>query len=254
MPPNDERFVLDSLESPEIPRVDDRFSLDQIEKAIELSPLEQFIGEENPFMREVARKGSSVLRGGSVPMLGARTAMMLPGTPLQKAIYGTVGGLGLPLAELGAIGLQKLGYDVGSPYEAIQKFYTDMGLPESQTDIEKDLEMFSASFAGVKDMIVLPSDGKNTPGKTKLMNNICESVLKELAVEMSQHHLPVQTVAGAVIGFGKDLMIETKDDAHGVGQGHRLGASSDEGNTGLSTRDRALAAAEKRAREAKEDK
>lgn len=112
----------------------------------------------------------------------------------------------------------------------------------------------TASFAGVKDMIVLPSDGKNTPGKTKLMNNICESVLKELAVEMSQHHLPVQTVAGAVIGFGKDLMIETKDDAHGVGQGHRLGASSDEGNTGLSTRDRALAAAEKRAREAKEDK
>lgn len=150
MPPNDERFVLDSLESPEIPRVDDRFSLDQIKKAIELSPLEQFVGEENPFMREVARKGSSVLRGGTVPMLGARTAMMLPGTPLQKAIYGAVGGLGLPLAELGAIGLQKLGYDVGSPYETIQKFYTDMGLPESQTDIEKDLEMFSASFAGVK--------------------------------------------------------------------------------------------------------
>lgn len=150
MPPNDERFVLDSLESPEIPRVDDRFALDQIEKSIELSPLEQFVGEENPLMREVARKGSSILRGGAVPMLGARTAMMLPGTPLQKAIYGTVGGLGLPLAELGAIGLQKLGYDVGSPYEAIQKFYTDMGLPESQTDIEKDLEMFSASFAGVK--------------------------------------------------------------------------------------------------------
>lgn len=150
MPPNDERFVLDSLESPEIPRVDDRFVLDQIEKSIELSPLEQFVGEENPLMREVARKGSSALRGGAVPMLGARTAMMLPGTPLQKAIYGTVGGLGLPLAELGAIGLQKLGYDVGSPYEAIQKFYTDMGLPESQTDIEKDLEMFSASFAGVK--------------------------------------------------------------------------------------------------------
>jgi hypothetical protein len=112
----------------------------------------------------------------------------------------------------------------------------------------------TASLAGVMDMIVLPSDGKNTPSKTKLMNNICESVIKELAVEMSQHRLPVQTVAGVVIGFGRDLMLETKDDAHGVGQGHRLGTSSDEGNTGLSTRDRALAAAEKRARESKEDK
>lgn len=112
----------------------------------------------------------------------------------------------------------------------------------------------TASLAGVMDMIVLPSDGKTTPSKTKLMNNICESVIKELAVEMSQHHLPVQTVAGAVIGFGRDLMLETKDDAHGVGQGHRLGTSSNDGNTGLSARDRALAAAEKRARESKEDK
>ena len=50
-------------------------------------------------------------------------------------------------------------------------------------------------------------------------------------------------------------MVETKDDSIGLGQGQRLGTSSggDE-NSGLSVRERALAAAEKRAREAKEEK
>jgi hypothetical protein len=112
----------------------------------------------------------------------------------------------------------------------------------------------TASLAGIMDMIILPSDGRNTPSKAKLMNNICESVIKELAGEMAQHHLPVQMVASAVIGFGNDLMLETKDDSLGIGQGQRLGTSSNDENFGLSARERALAAAEKRAREAKEEK
>lgn len=112
----------------------------------------------------------------------------------------------------------------------------------------------TASLALVMDMIVFPSDGKDTPTKPKLMENICQSVIKELAGEMAQHRLPVQLVAPAVIGFGKDLMRETKDDSIGIGQGHRLGTSTDDNISGLSVRERALAAAEKRAREAKEEK
>jgi hypothetical protein len=106
----------------------------------------------------------------------------------------------------------------------------------------------------VMDMIILPSDGRNTLNKEKLMNNICESVIKELAGEMAQHHLPVQMVASAVIGFGNDLMLETNDDSLGFGQGQRLGSSSNDEISKLSARERALAAAEKRAREAKEEK
>ena len=112
----------------------------------------------------------------------------------------------------------------------------------------------TASLALIMDMIVLPSDGKDTPNKSKLMDNICQSVIKELAGEMAQHRLPVQLVAPAVIGFGKDLIVETKDDSIGLGQGQRLGTSSGDENSGLSVRERALAAAEKRAREAKEEK
>lgn len=112
----------------------------------------------------------------------------------------------------------------------------------------------TASLALIMDMIVFPSDGKDTPNKAKLMDNICQSVIKELAGEMAQHRLPVQLVAPAVIGFGKDLMVETKDDSIGLGQGQRLGASSVDENSGLSVRERVLAAAEKRAREAKEEK
>lgn len=111
----------------------------------------------------------------------------------------------------------------------------------------------TASLAGVIDMIVLPSDGRNTSNKAKLMDNICQSVIKELAGEMAQHHLPVQLVAPAVIGFGKDLMLQTKDDSLGIGHGQRLGTSSNDENSGLSARERALAAAEKRARQAKEE-
>jgi len=112
----------------------------------------------------------------------------------------------------------------------------------------------TAALAGVMDMIILPSDERNTPNKEKLMNNICESVIKELAGEMAQHHLPVQMVASAVIGFGNDLMLETNDDSLGFGQGQRLGSSSNDEISKLSARERALAAAEKRAREAKEEK
>jgi hypothetical protein len=109
----------------------------------------------------------------------------------------------------------------------------------------------TASLAGVMDMIVLPSDGKNMPSKVKLMDNICQSVIKELSTEMAQHHIPVQTLAPSVIVFGKELMLETNNQ--GAGQGQRLGTSSEDGNSGLSTRERALAAAEKRAREANEE-
>jgi len=112
----------------------------------------------------------------------------------------------------------------------------------------------TASLAGIMDMIVFPSDGKDTPTKPKLMDNICQSVVKELAGEMMQHRLPVQLVAPAMIGFGKDLMMETKDDSIGIGKGQRLGTVSNDENSGLSARERALAAAEKRAREAKEEK
>ncbi|KAL7500134.1 hypothetical protein ACHAWT_008617 [Skeletonema menzelii] len=112
----------------------------------------------------------------------------------------------------------------------------------------------TASLALIMDMIIFPSDGKDSPSKSKLMDNICQSVINELSGEMAQHHLPVQLVAPAVIGFGKDLMLETQDESIGFGHGQRLGTSSDDENSGLSVRERALAAAEKRAREAKEEK
>lgn len=112
----------------------------------------------------------------------------------------------------------------------------------------------TASLALVTDMIVSPTDERSSPSKTKFMDNICISVINEFAREMAQHGLPVQTVAPAVVGFSKDLMIETKDDYIGMSQGQRLGSSSNDENSGLSARERALAAAEKRAREAREGK
>ena len=48
-------------------------------------------------------------------------------------------------------------------------------------------------------------------------------------------------------------MLQTKDDSLGIGHGQRLGTSSNDENSGLSARERALAAAEKRARQAKEE-
>jgi hypothetical protein len=104
------------------------------------------------------------------------------------------------------------------------------------------------------------------------MNDICRSVINELATEMAQHGLPAQLVAPAVLTFGGELMSETnnnKDDAANDDTGgRRLGgtdppppppppSSSSSGLgvdhvDGTSARERALAAAEKRAREAKD--
>ena len=90
---------------------------------------------------------------------------------------------------------------------------------------------------------------------------IVQSVIQELAKEMAQHHLPVQLVVPAIISFSKELLVETKergDDATTVG--HKLGGSKlniDTANNGdvgkqLSARERALEAAERRAREQKQ--
>ena len=100
------------------------------------------------------------------------------------------------------------------------------------------------------------------------MNDLCRSVINELATEMAQHGLPAQLVAPAMLTFGGELMSETnnkKDDAANDDTGgRRLGgtdppppSSSSSGLgvdhvDGTSARERALAAAEKRAREAKD--
>ena len=87
------------------------------------------------------------------------------------------------------------------------------------------------------------------------------AMARSMAREMAQHHLPVQFVAPAVLTFGRELMVETskKNDEEIHAGGQRLGtlAESSEGDAanhpGASVRERALAAAEKRAREAKKD-
>lgn len=148
-------FILDQTFDMQPPVVDDEFAVDQISAGLEkgTSPLEQLIGDDTILQQagqEVARKASSAIRGGAVPMLGAKIGSMLPGTPFHKAVYSLAGGLALPASELGSIALNKMGFDVGSPYEALQKFYTDLGLPESQTNIEKDIEAFFGGAGGVK--------------------------------------------------------------------------------------------------------
>ena len=94
----------------------------------------------------------------------------------------------------------------------------------------------------------------------RLINHICRSVIEELVTEMAQHRIPVQLVAPSIITFGEELMNETKDED--VMEGHILGginttlASVGEGRsesaTGTSSaKECALAAAERRALEAK---
>ena len=96
--------------------------------------------------------------------------------------------------------------------------------------------------------------------KVRLINHICRSVIEELVTEMAQHRIPVQLVAPSIITFGEELMNETKDED--VMEGHILGginttlASVGEGRsesaTGTSSaKECALAAAERRALEAK---
>eukprot|EP00804_Cyclotella_cryptica_P021609 CCRYP_005870-RB/>CCRYP_005870-RB protein AED:0.49 eAED:0.50 QI:0/-1/0/1/-1/0/1/0/89 len=83
------------------------------------------------------------------------------------------------------------------------------------------------------------------------MKNISKSVIEELAHEMVQHRIPVQMVIPAVLDFSKELMEETKDDTNSGGRllGRASVQSSSVGQS--SAKELALAAAEKRAREAK---
>ena len=130
----------------------------------------------------------------------------------------------------------------------------------------------TAGLAGVTEMMISPSVGNgnvvqnsatSNTSQSQTMDNICQSVIAELAREMAQHHLPVQFVAPAVLTFSRELMVETSKKNEGVidAGGRRLGtlSESSEGDAaannipGASVRQRALAAAEKRAREAKKD-
>ncbi|KAL9187663.1 hypothetical protein ACHAXT_006041 [Thalassiosira profunda] len=118
----------------------------------------------------------------------------------------------------------------------------------------------TAALAGVVDMILSPISGNvaqsaTTPTETQLMEHICKSVIAELAKEMAQHRLPVQLVAPAVLTFSRELMAETKDVVGLGAGGQRLGTHSSRPNdddviAGATARERALAAAEKRARDA----
>eukprot|EP00571_Detonula_confervacea_P008626 CAMPEP_0172319070 /NCGR_PEP_ID=MMETSP1058-20130122/36705_1 /TAXON_ID=83371 /ORGANISM="Detonula confervacea, Strain CCMP 353" /LENGTH=422 /DNA_ID=CAMNT_0013034023 /DNA_START=171 /DNA_END=1436 /DNA_ORIENTATION=+ len=120
----------------------------------------------------------------------------------------------------------------------------------------------TATLAEISEMIS-PSNGNIGQGSknntltnnSQTMGNICQSVINELAKEMAQHRIPVQFVAPAVLAFSKELMMETKDDATNHAGGHVLGSeksSQGDATPVTSTRERALAAAEKRAREAKD--
>jgi len=115
----------------------------------------------------------------------------------------------------------------------------------------------TAALANITDWISPNSGnvvkGSSTPNNSQTMECICQSVFKELARDMAQHHLPVQLVAPAVLTFSKELMVETKNDANLNAGGHRLGTDSASSHgTGASARERALAAAERRARGAKD--
>lgn len=130
----------------------------------------------------------------------------------------------------------------------------------------------TASLAGVMDMIITNNGNivqnaatAQSSSESTIMDNICQSVIAELAREMAQHHLPVQLVAPAVLTFSRELIAETKKKNGAMGStlntgGQRLGSTAaetnqgDNGNAGSSARERALAAAEKRAREANDKK
>eukprot|EP00804_Cyclotella_cryptica_P021608 CCRYP_005870-RD/>CCRYP_005870-RD protein AED:0.47 eAED:0.47 QI:0/-1/0/1/-1/0/1/0/312 len=115
----------------------------------------------------------------------------------------------------------------------------------------------TAELAGVTGMIFSgggrkgQSSNKHQLDKSQLMKNISKSVIEELAHEMVQHRIPVQMVIPAVLDFSKELMEETKDDTNSGGRllGRASVQSSSVGQS--SAKELALAAAEKRAREAK---
>lgn len=120
----------------------------------------------------------------------------------------------------------------------------------------------TAALAGVAESISSSAGGAVKGSKalseSQMMDNICQSVFAELARDMSMHRLPVQLVAPAVLAFSKELMAEAQDDAildvggHRLGGANTTGQSADASEVEVSTRERALAAAEKRAREARD--
>ena len=71
-------------------------------------------------------------------------------------------------------------------------------------------------------------------------------VIIHVSTSSFKHRLPVRLVVPAVLAFGRELMAETKGDASLDLEGRRLGTDA---SKGTSVRERALAAAERRARE-----
>lgn len=114
----------------------------------------------------------------------------------------------------------------------------------------------TAELAGVTSMICSSVGRKGHMSHmhlldaSQVMENICKSVFEELAHEMAQHRIPVQMVIPAVLEFSKELMEETKDDTSSGGR--RLGRASVEHTVAgeSSAKELAVAAAEKRARDA----
>ena len=58
------------------------------------------------------------------------------------------------------------------------------------------------------------------------MDNICQSVIQELAREMAQHQLPVQLIIPAILTFSKELLAESKkeDAVADESGGYKLGS------------------------------
>jgi len=127
----------------------------------------------------------------------------------------------------------------------------------------------TAELAGVVDMISPPSASSvSSPSSASssldsVMNNICQSITQECAREMAQHHLPVQLIVPGILSFSKELMAETEKEEDTQTGGYKLGTVDNKSNTtqqqggddtaGMSMRERALVAAEKRAREQKKE-
>eukprot|EP00585_Thalassiosira_rotula_P012244 CAMPEP_0196130374 /NCGR_PEP_ID=MMETSP0910-20130528/771_1 /TAXON_ID=49265 /ORGANISM="Thalassiosira rotula, Strain GSO102" /LENGTH=451 /DNA_ID=CAMNT_0041389669 /DNA_START=361 /DNA_END=1716 /DNA_ORIENTATION=+ len=145
------------------------------------------------------------------------------------------------------------------------------GKSSSTAALAEVTEMISPSIA--KGTIARGSNDARNDDARAMMDNICQSVFRELTRDMAQHRLPVQSVAPAVLAFSRELMTERKyeDASWSKTGGQRLGggdgtnsspsASSNDGAAaaaaaavvGMTPRERALAAAEKRAREKQRD-
>ena len=110
----------------------------------------------------------------------------------------------------------------------------------------------TASVAEVTDMIVTSNPANGMVARTEEMNTIIKSLVPEIQRDMLQHRLPVQLIMPAMATFSRELIDETKGEIEM--EGRRLGSAEEDGNDSSSTmspRERALAAAEKRARGSK---